>query len=296
MKLISGFTFIKNGLTLGYPIRESVESIEPVCDEIIINVGFDDPNLVKDDGTYEYLRDHLTHSKYKFVKNYWDPEKTSQGLVFSEQTNLALKKCQGKYCQYIQGDEIVHENDLSLIHNEVIAMEDRPEIEGLIFQYLHFYGNVDIIRYTRSVYRREVRLIRNGLGIKSWLDAQGFRHADDTKIKAKLSKARIFHYGWAREQQVMKEKVQVMSTFYHGPEGDKNQADFAYQNLWGLKNFEGQHPELMKEWIRKNRNTLDLRSMKMKFKLKDLGLVLSDGIEKLTNYRMGEYKNYRRIS
>jgi len=43
--LISGFTFIKHGLNLGYPIKESIESIEPLCDEIIINVGYDDPEL-----------------------------------------------------------------------------------------------------------------------------------------------------------------------------------------------------------------------------------------------------------
>ena len=50
-KQISGFTFIKNGLTLGYPILESVQSIDPICDEVVINVGYDDPNLEKDDGS-----------------------------------------------------------------------------------------------------------------------------------------------------------------------------------------------------------------------------------------------------
>ena len=55
--MISGFTFIKNGLSLGYPFKESAESIAPLCDEIIIIVGFNDPDCKKDDGTYEYLQD-----------------------------------------------------------------------------------------------------------------------------------------------------------------------------------------------------------------------------------------------
>lgn len=290
--LVSGFTFIKNGLTLGYPILESVLSIEPLCDEIIINVGFDDPALKKDDGTYQYLRDHLTHPKYKFITNYWSPEKTSGGLILSEQTNLALQECKGKYCQYIQGDELIHENDLSLIHDEILELEHRPDIDGLIFKYLHFYGNVDFIRYTRSVYRREVRLIRNGKGIKSWLDAQGFRHADDSKIHAKLIAARVFHYGWAREQHIMGNKIKAMDSLYHGDQ-KAHEPTFTYENLWGIKNFEGSHPELMKNWIRENRNQLDLKQMKMKFKFKDLGLVISDALESLTDYRLGEYKNYR---
>jgi hypothetical protein len=294
MSLISGFTFIKNGLTLGYPILESVKSIEPLCDEIVINVGFDDPNLEKDDGTYAYLRDHLQSPKFKFLKNYWDPNLTSQGLVFSQQTNLALQACQGKYCQYIQGDEALHENDLPTIEREVRLLENQPHIDGLIFKYLHFYGNVDIIRYTRSVYRREVRLIRNGKGIKSWLDAQGFRHANDTKIQARLIDATVYHYGWARKEQIMSKKVKVMDSFYHGNERDNN-PDFTYHRIWGLKPFKQTHPQIMEQWINQHRNDLDIMNMNLKLHWKDMGLALTDALESLTGYRLGEYKNYRRV-
>ena len=114
-KLISGVTFIKNGLTLGYPIRESIESIAPICDEVIINVGFDDIELSKDDGTWDYLKRHFKGEKYIFLKSYWDPEMTSKGFILSDQTNIALEKASGKYCQYIQGDECLHEKDLQRI-------------------------------------------------------------------------------------------------------------------------------------------------------------------------------------
>ena len=53
MAKISGFTFIKNGLTLGYPILESVLSIESICFEVVINVGFNNPECTEDDGTWE---------------------------------------------------------------------------------------------------------------------------------------------------------------------------------------------------------------------------------------------------
>ena len=45
---VSGFTFIKNGLTLGYPVLESILSIEPLCDEVIVNVGFEDEQCTQD--------------------------------------------------------------------------------------------------------------------------------------------------------------------------------------------------------------------------------------------------------
>ena len=36
---ISAFTFIKNGQILGYPFIESINSILPIVDEFVINVG-----------------------------------------------------------------------------------------------------------------------------------------------------------------------------------------------------------------------------------------------------------------
>jgi len=293
-KNISGFTFIKNGLTLGYPILESVQSIDPLCDEVVINVGFDDPNLQKDDGTYEYLRDHLNNDKYIFVKSYWDPQMTSKGLILSQQTNIALEKCQGKYCQYIQGDEALHEQDYSLVENGIRGMEGNQSIEGLVYKYLHFYGNVDAILYTQRIYRREVRLIRNGLGTKSFLDAQGFKTADGKKLSCKEIEAPVYHYGWARKEQVMAKKVIAMDKLYKGPEFEKKQK-FVYHKMWGIKPFMGTHPEVMAKWIEAHRNEIDILSLPMAFRLKDMRLVISDFIESLTGYRIGEYKNFNLI-
>lgn len=292
MKQISGFTFIKNGLTLGYPILESVQSIDPICDEVVINVGFNNPECTEDDGTHDYLRDHLKGDRYKFVKSWWDPTITKSGLILSQQTNIALSHCTGKYAQYIQGDECIHEDDLQYILNGVKDMETNSKINGLVFKYLHFYGNVDTYKYTRSLYRREVRLIRNHVGIKSWLDAQGFRDQNDQKIYARLIEARIFHYGWARLEQVMREKVKVFDTFYHGHDNGR-EYNFKYERSWGLKKFEKTHPKVMKNWTESHRNPVDLMSLPITYHRNVPGLVISDLIEMATGYRMGEYKNYR---
>lgn len=292
---ISGLTFIKNGLTLGYPIKESIESIETICDEVIINVGFDDPNLQKDDGTYQYLRDHFTQQKYKFLKSYWNPHSTQHGLILSEQTNIALSKCHGQFCQYIQGDEVIHEDDLAIILDGVERMEKNSQIQGLVFDYLHFYGNIDIVKHTRNIYRREVRLIRNHLNVRSWLDAQGFRHENKKKLNCIRIPARIFHYGWSRKTQVMNKKIKIMEKFYHGEEREKKENHFEYCKIWGLKRFLQTHPKYMGDWIAKNKNELDILALKYQFEAKDIGLMLSDLIESLWGYRIGEYKNYKLI-
>ncbi len=293
---ISGFTFIKNGLTLGYPILESVLSIESICFEVIINVGFNNKECTEDDGTYAYLTSHLTDPKYKFIKSWWDPSIQKKGLILSQQTNIALEACSGDYCQYIQGDECVHEEDLKFILEGVRFMESNRKINGLIFNYMHFYGNVDTFKYTRSLYRREVRLIRNKEGIVSWLDAQGFRYPDGSKMKAHLIKARIFHYGWARAEQVMSKKVVVFDTFYHEGKEKTGGPAFKYERSWGIKKFNSSHPRVMSRWIELNKNPVDLTKLPLSFDWNIFGLVISDLFESLTGYRIGEFKNYKRVS
>jgi hypothetical protein len=46
---VSGFSIVKNGLRLGYPFIESLKSLAPLCDELLVAHG--DSN----DGTREAL-------------------------------------------------------------------------------------------------------------------------------------------------------------------------------------------------------------------------------------------------
>ncbi len=163
----------------------------------------------------------------------------------------------------------------------------------MVFNYTHFYGNVDIVKYTRNVYRREVRLFRNNIGVKSWLDAQGFKTIGNKKLNCIQTKASIFHYGCARKEAVMQKKVNSFGKLYHGKSHEDN--SFTYKRIWGLQPFKGSHPSVMNKWITQNMNSLDIMNLKLDFKFRDLGLVFSDYVEKLTGYRLGEYKNYKML-
>ncbi len=291
---ISGFTFIKNGLTLGYPILDSIKSIEPLCDEVIINVGFDDPNLIEDDGTERFLKQNLKDPKYKFLKSWWDPELSKGGLILSQQTNIALDNCSGDACLYIQGDEAIHEEDYDVIKKSITEMVERDDLNGLVFNYIHLFGNVNIQKFTRTIYRREVRIIKNNIGLESYKDAQGFRFENGEKPIAKLISAKIMHYGWARKETVMKEKKIAFEKLYHGKEHNASE-DWEYNKVFGLIPYKGTHPKVMHSWIEKNQNDLTLATLKSNFKFKHIRMAISDFIEKYTGIRLGEFKNYRII-
>ena len=93
----------------------------------------------------------------------------------------------------------------------------------------------------------------------------------------------------------MRKKINSFDKLYHGSDY-QNKDEFEYIRLWGVKKFEGDQPEIMKDWVEKNSHPVDLSKLKLEFKWKDLDLMISDMVEKYTNYRMGEYKNYLKLN
>lgn len=239
---ISGAMIIRNGVKLGYPFVQSVKSILPVCDEFVAGVGD------SEDGTRDRIAG-IGDPKIKILDTKWDMAKRTGGLILSEQTNLVLEKCSGEWVFYIQADEVALEKDLSNALEAILAAEKRPEVEGLAFDYVHFYGSYYTIQKGRNWYDKEVRIIRNRAGIVSHGDAQGFRK-DGRKIRAIDANARMYHYGWARPPEVMAEKVRSFHRFWHDDSwieencGDKDVGAY-FSDLGNLAAFTGEHPDAM---------------------------------------------------
>ena len=84
----------------------------------------------------------------------------------------------------------------------------------------------------------------------------------------------------------------VFDRFYHGNKRDNPTSEFTYTRDFGLRKFLGSHPQIMSNWIEKNKNPIDLMKLPLNFKLNVIGLWISEKIENLTGYRIGEYKNY----
>jgi glycosyltransferase involved in cell wall biosynthesis len=243
---VSGFTFVRDAVRLDFPVREAITSILPLCDEFIVNVGR------SDDGTRK-LVEALEDPKIVLFESEWDPALYVKGAINAQQTNLALDRCTGDWCFYLQADEVVHEDELGLIRGCMKRNIDRPEVEGLLFHYYHFWGSYDRHQTCHGWYDREIRVIRNGRGIRSWKSAQSFR-LSGRKLRVVDSGAHIYHYGWVRHPALMKRKQIALDSLHH----DKNWVrerhpdpgePFDYGDLARLARFPGGHPAVMKERI-----------------------------------------------
>lgn len=102
--MISGFTFVRNGIRLDYPFRESILSMLPLVDELIVAVGN------SEDGTRRAI-EQLNSFKIKIIDSVWDDSLREGGRVLAVETNKAMASITPKatWAIYLQADEVIHE-------------------------------------------------------------------------------------------------------------------------------------------------------------------------------------------
>ena len=289
MMKVAGFTFIRNAVKYDFPVVEAITSVLPLCDLFVVALGR------SEDQTEELLRG-ISGDKIRIIPTEWDETLTHGGEVYACETNKAFDAIPVEFdwCFYIQGDEVLHENDLPRVKAAMERWADDREVEGLLFDYLHFYGNFDHVGDSRHWYRREVRVIRKDKSIRSYRDAQGFRR-EGRKIKAVPADAAIYHYGWVRHPLYMQRKVDAVSRFYSGisaEEAERKAIDqeFDYGGHYdALARFNGSHPRVMEERIKRLNWEAGVDITKKRMNLRYLMLYY---FEKLTGIRPFEFRNY----
>ena len=287
---VAGFTIIRNAIKFDYPVVEAITSILPICDEFIVAVG----NC--EDKTLQLIK-NINSPKIKIIETVWDDTLRQGGKTFALETDKAYDAISKDtdWAFYIQGDECVHESYLPIIKQAMLANLDKKEVEGLLLKYIHFYGSYDYYASSRRWYRNEIRVLKYDKEVRSYRDAQGFRK-NDHKIKVKPIDAYMYHYGWVKPPKGLKNKVHNFNQFYHDDywiaEHLPQNLEFDYGNADILQKFEGTHPAVMKKRI-------DVVNWKFNFdptvlkKKTDLRRRFLQKIERLTGWRIGEYKNYK---
>ena len=244
---VSGFSFVRNAVDLYYPVVESIRSALPICDEFVVAAGD------SSDGTTALLRS-IGDPKLRVIETVWDSGQFVRGASNAAQTNIALDACRGDWALYLQADEVVHEDDLAPLLARLHTYRDDPRVDGLVFEYLHFYADYDHFQTSHNWYRREVRIVRTGRGIRSWKSAQGFRHADGRKLRVVPAGARIFHYGWVRPPRRMTRKTRALAEVHLGTDEARAyvpdiETGYDFGQLRGRRRFTGTHPAVMRQRI-----------------------------------------------
>lgn len=265
---VTGFTFVRNAIQYDYPVVEAIRSILPICDDFVVAVGDSKDDTLK-------LIENIDSSKIKIINTVWDDSMREGGKVLAVETDKAFQAISNDsdWCFYIQSDEVVHEKYLNTIYNSMKQWKDSPEVDGLLFKYLHFYGSYDYILASNRWYKYEIRVIRNNKNIYSYRDAQGFRKNDNQKLRVKAVDAYIYHYGYVKNPRKMKLKVENSSKLYHDndwlkkniPQGD----EFDFGGKDTFKCFTDTHPQVMLQRIAEKNWNFNYQDSQNRSTLKD---------------------------
>lgn len=288
---VTGFTIIRNALKYDYPVVEAINSILPICDEFVVAVGN------SDDTTLNLIKS-INSSKIKIIETIWDDSLRKGGQVLAIETNKAFDAISNDtdWCFYIQSDECVHEKYLDEIKSAMMKYKDNPNVDGLLFNYLHFYGHYNYTGNSSRWYNKEIRIIKNNKSIRSYKDAQGFRKTDDSKLRVKQINAEIYHYGWVKTPKAQQAKQENFHKMWHDDEWlNKNVAkveEFDYSEIDSLDDFKGTHPQVYKQRILEANWNFKFDKSKIKISIKDK---FKNIVKKITGWNIGEYKNYKLI-
>lgn len=287
---VCGFTIIRNAIQYDFPIKEAILSIDPLCDVIYVGVGN------SGDGTRALIES--ISSKIIIIDTIWDDDMREGGKVLAMETNKVMKQIPDSFdwCVYIQGDEAIHEKYHEEIKMQMQKNLTDQKIDGFLFHYLHFYGSYDYVAKSSKWYRHEIRIIRNNNSFYSYKDAQGFRKNENEKLSVKLIDAFVYHYGYVKNPKVMKEKMNNSNRMWHNDKALSQilieTSEFDYNKIDHLERFEGSHPKVFKERI-------EATNWEFNFDIKRTNRTLKEKIkfwiEKNTGWKIGEYKNYRKI-
>lgn len=274
-----------------YPVVESISSILPVVDEMIVLIGD------SQDETEKLIRS-INSPKISIHHSVWDPALKEGGRVLAAETDKAfqLVSADSDWAFYIQADEVVHEKYHPAIRNAAEKYKDDKRVDGLLFNYLHFYGTYDFVGDSRRWYHKEVRMIRNDKTISAYRDAQGFRRNGE-RIHVKPLDAFVYHYGWVKNPRMMQQKRRNMTELWQDKSGETQEiigSDFFdyNENLDSLKRFTGTHPAVMQQRVKEQNWTVNLDISKKNFSMKDHLLYW---FEKKTGIRLFDFRNYRII-
>ena len=244
---VSGFTFLRNAVVNGYPFVESIRSILPIVDEFICVIG------AGEDETRDRVV-AIADPKIRVIDSQWNENMQDRGFVYGQQKMVAQFNCTGDWAFYLEGDEVLHESEVSNIRETMQKNLGDPKVEALYFDFFHFYGTPYQVGI--AGYRRAPRIIRNS--IRSIAPDGLFWTVMDKNKRGRYPKAKyaggsIYHYGHCRRVAKMAEKLKQVGRYW----GSKHEDFKGYGTIdvRELRPFKGSHPAVMEHWLAREAET-----------------------------------------
>lgn len=259
MHELGGSLFIHNAIKYDFCVREALESLLALCDEVVaLDVQSTDGTL---DLLHEIAREHpklrvYDHGIWECAPNY------TRLAVLANQAGGLLGS---EWHFMIQADEVLHEDSLKFIRT---AIRETPEtkVETFCCRRITLYKDFD--HYVRFDSQRKpcndapVRLGRKHA--KALGDAESLEHLGKVSMQY-VPRINLFHYGLVRKQDLFIDKIIDMQTWFGAgvdhrvlkmkEETGKFQPEMIISDS-ELGVLKWTHPKFATQWVEERRNYL----------------------------------------
>lgn len=212
-KTLGGTIFIHNSISQGYCIKESVDCLKALCDEIIV------VDAGSTDGTTDLVKS-FANNKTQVVccsnEEWKEKQSVLKQEVLAYYTNFAASFLSTEWHYNQQADEVLHQDCFEDVRK--IIEEDA---QGFWARRYNLWGNsqhyLDVDESRKPVGDVVLRLARTGY--QSVVDAQSL-HVPDARWDY-LNKLRIYHFGFVRNKYLHCGKIKHMMENVFGWDNDK---------------------------------------------------------------------------
>lgn len=250
-KKLAGAIFVRNGIQYDYCFMESINSLLQFCDRVfVVDAG-------SDDGTLEKI-ESISSLKLEIIarpKEEWEEQNGTGQAKLCYFTDIAIQAAQEagyEYVYYQQADEITHEKSYDEIRKAIATGS-----EGFLIQRINLWGDpyhqLDVPQERKPCSTAIVRLAKTVY--RSYGDAESL--AVPLADSYFYNGIRMWHYGFVRKKEVMKDKIiNMQCNVFEMADYDVklNDCEVFDSTLWfndsDLKIIETPHPKIMMEWIK----------------------------------------------
>jgi len=251
MPSVGGNVCVRNGISLDYCFREAVQSLLPVCDEVVVCDG------ESTDGTQEAIREWMkTEPKIKLCVYPW-PDPKGDINFWVNWLNFAREHLTTDWHLQLDADEVLSEKS----YPEVLAHAARARHAVFCHRYNFWQDHRHTIPAGVCLSHRVVRMAPQDV----WLPSDG-PHPNGAQAIAMAvdSDISLYHYGFLRRRAAYFAKSKELHRMFFDTYDQRLTDAEAAGGNWmreiggvewtgNLVEFKGEHPKVIHQWL-KERN------------------------------------------